>query len=1215
MKRQLSLWLLLVVSTGVSVTAAHAQTNPYDAEQRRLGHEVDVAIGSPHGLLPAIEMVRAYGLASPEVTAGELQRLVAARGLAETRRSYLRWLAARVALRRGDRDGARRSVSELGFVTDFAVVGPFDNEGKTGFDEVYGPEEQRSQEFQPGMAFDGKEREVAWRSYPGETSDLGYVDFDAIFRPRENVCGYAQTTVTSARAQSLALLVGAGGAIRVWWNGEPVYADAAYRQPDPERGAAVVQAQRGANRLLVKVCATDSTWGFYLRVADARGGIARGVTVRSAEMPLPAAAARPARRPTLRTTFDELEALAAAEDAPAAALEDLARFLAYTGADDPAERRARQLAARAADLEPTVKRLELASQLATQRGEAMRFVARAVELAPTDPEVVLLQASLRVTSLHPQDALPILEGRTFEGMYALRARSLRARVYEQIDLPHTALALLAANVTEQPNAHDLVRAQATLEDDLGHDDAAVALFTRAVALQWNDGESRRVLLGDALRRQETDAVVAQAEALHRIGADDGPTLRYLANVYEAIGRADDALAALAEAKALAPHDPESLVAEGRLLLRLGRNDEARLSLRAALDLRPQDADTRELLEQIAPSVRADEAYAASAETLLSRRTSDGGYPYTTLQDLTVNTVYANGLGSSFRQIAAQVHDDEGARQFRTYAVQFDPGSQRVEIRLARVTRANGEVLEALQTFEQPLGEPWYRIYYDTRALVVEFPALEPGDTVELRWRVDDVSHRNLFADYYGDLRVLAESHPVQHLEYVLITPPSREFFFNEPGLAGLSHTRTEANGSRVDRFVADAVPAVRTESNMPGPTEVFPYLHVSTYRDWRDVGRWYWGLIQDQLRPDEELRRTVRDLVRGAPDEATKVRRIHDWVVDHTRYVGLEFGIHGFKPYRVTDIVHRGFGDCKDKASLLYAMLTEAGVPAHIVLLRTRRNGGLGDSPASLAVFDHAIAYVPSMNLYLDGTAEHSGTTELPAMDQGVTVLHVWPEGAELRRTPVQPASANRRERVLEADLASDGSAQISVREQVTGTDAAGIRSTYQAEGTRTERFERQLRGLFPGLHLVSQEFEDLADLEVPVRYQYRAEVPQMAQRDGDRLRVAMTTLGDLLRAIAPTASRQYPLELGTQASYSEDRRIRAPQGLHVVQAPESGVAESPFGLLRLTVEREADSIRVKTEFELRTDRVSPSDYPAFRAWVEEADRLLRQRITFGGDQ
>ena len=110
-------------------------------------------------------------------------------------------------------------------------------------------------------------------------------------------------------------------------------------------------------------------------------------------------------------------------------------------------------------------------------------------------------------------------------------------------------------------------------------------------------------------------------------------------------------------------------------------------------------------------------------------------------------------------------------------------------------------------------------------------------------------------------------------------------------------------------------------------------------------------------------------------DERAKINAVYKYVVDKTRYVALEFGIHGYKPYRCSQIFARGFGDCKDKATLIVSMLRELGIGAEMVLVRTGMRGDIKDKPASLAVFDHAIAYVPSQKLFLDGTAEHSNTT------------------------------------------------------------------------------------------------------------------------------------------------------------------------------------------------------------------------------------------------
>ena len=194
--------------------------------------------------------------------------------------------------------------------------------------------------------------------------------------------------------------------------------------------------------------------------------------------------------------------------------------------------------------------------------------------------------------------------------------------------------------------------------------------------------------------------------------------------------------------------------------------------------------------------------------------------------------------------------------------------------------------------------------------------------------------------------------------------------------------------------------------------------------------------------------------------------------------------------------------------------------------------------------------------------------------------------------------------------MAQDGSGTVRAQETVIGGGAPGYRSTYQAEGTRSDRLERSLRGLFPGLHLESQSFEGLETLEAPVRYRYEAEVPQLAQRDGSRLRMAPSVLEDLTRSMARASRRRYTLDLGSTSSYVEERTIQLPAGMQATDVPAGGTAESPFGKLSLTVERSGRQVQTRTEFEIRRDRVTPEEYPAFRRWVQEADQILRQRIT-----
>ena len=66
---------------------------------------------------------------------------------------------------------------------------------------------------------------------------------------------------------------------------------------------------------------------------------------------------------------------------------------------------------------------------------------------------------------------------------------------------------------------------------------------------------------------------------------------------------------------------------------------------------------------------------------------------------------------------------------------------------------------------------------------------------------------------------------------------------------------------------------------------------------------------------------------------------------------------------------------------------------------------------------------------------------------------------------------------------------------------------------------------------------------------------------------------------------------------------------------PAGGEVSSPFGRLKLAFQKSGDTVTARTEFSVRATASSPSEYPAFRRWVEAADQLLKQRIGLRKDE
>ncbi len=797
-------------------------------------------------------------------------------------------------------------------------------------------------------------------------------------------------------------------------------------------------------------------------------------------------------------------------------------------------------------------------------------------------------------------------------------------------LPLVALARVEA-LSEATRAVPRVRRQwARLLDAAGRTRDADRTLDELAVVRRHDVELVHELATRARNRGDARAFVARLSEAAALRPDLPSISIDLARALEGAGEGARALEVLDSLAGRLPDDAGVLAHLGKLLHRQGRRDEALARLHAALVLRPRDPELRRYVERAerppgdadAPGEDLARRYAADARAVIeesARKPTTAPGDAVVLLDRRVVRVHPNGLAQTFAQRIVAVRTEHGAEDNKEFDVRYTPGSEDVEIRQARVYRPSGgtgpvEVLEAAERDDVDLSEPWYGLYYDNRAEVVRFDGLRAGDVLEVQYVVEDVSAENQMADYFGDLQTIGETVPVRRWEYTLLAPASRPIYSNTPRVPGLARTVTDKGDERVYAFAARDVAAIDAEPAMPGLAEIAPYLHVSTYASWDEVGAWYWRLVEEQLAPDDELRRAARAVVTPKDDDRARVRAIHDLVVTGTRYVGLEFGIHGFKPYKVTQVLARRFGDCKDKASLLVAMLREVGVDADLVLLRTRRGGVIDREPASLAAFDHAIAYVPKLDLYLDGTAEFSGVTELPNQDQGVMVLRVGPRGTRLTQTPVLPSSDNRVERRWRVDVAAGGDARIDEDLRIRGQAAADWREHYQTPGERRERYGRVWEERNPGARLVSLEMPGIEDREAPVVVRSVANVTRLgvAADAGLTLPIAVRE-ADFSRTYARLGTRKQDLVIAYPWQHDEEIVYRLPAGWTLRSGAAKKEIGGPFG--RLTVEVTAESggvVRVHTFLDVTRFRIPPDEYAAFRAFLGEIDSAFAERIAVG---
>lgn len=1147
--------------------------------------------------------------------------------LAAPARTYAGLLAAYGKRRRGDLPGSRASIASLGFIDKWLILGPFDNEGKSGLLREELPERERRDAFE-NKAYPGKERAVRYRPLPPVFNN-GWVDFSSLLRPQENICAFATTYVTALpktpSPRQVSLYAGSSGALRVYWNGEEVLRDEKYRALDADRFATTVTLKAGWNRILVKVCGDEDAPIFSLRIGKPDGSPDLALSVDadgahgSEALPEPQVkGAKAPRALEMRGPIPDFEKRIVGKDA--ASLEAYARYLQMTQSDDPAEHRARDLATKAAEKTPTIPRLLLAGELAENRNQRGAWIEKAEKLltpATSKDEriaVLLARGSHARGGPNWRDGIPYYDRVLALDPDNLPATLTRVELYGEAGLRETALTVVEHALMRHPRSVSLLREYTTQLRGAGRIREAGEAMDRYAQLRMDDPSFVRTNLELALARRDEPEVLRWAERLVALAPDSAQSLVTAARAHISLGRRAEGIALYKRALELATDDTDTMRALAEVYAVGGNKDEQLRLLNRVLELKPQDKDVREYLAHATTAKpKADEGYAISKDTFLAwRNRPSDGQARRTLVDLQVTSVFANGLASRFHQVVFQPMTDAAAAEGREYAFGYEADAQTVQLRGARIYRKTGQVEEATEMGETDSDDPGMAMYSSSRVAYVHFPRLFPGDVVEVLYRIEDVAERNVFADYFGEVRYLQGRDAIFHADYVLITPKTRQLFTNKPNLANLKSSVTEKGDERIYRYTATDVPSLQGEPLQPPGSELFAHVHVSTYKSWDDMARWYWGLVKDQFVADDEVRRRALEITKGLTTDAAKVRAVYGFVVQKTRYVALEFGIHGYKPYRCAQIFARGFGDCKDKATLIVTMLKELGIPATIVIVRTRHKGDFESEPASLAPFDHAIAYVPSLNLYLDGTAEYTGSTELPQMDRGALAVQVNEGKPKLVHLPDPPASESVLSLRTEATLGDGGSAAIDWTARVTGVHAAGFRQRYHAASAQKTRITEDLSAAIPGFDPDAVDTGDLENIEEPVKLHTRGKAKSFARKDGDRYSVPVGPKDHFVRDYAALGTRKRDLWLPARTTTDDEWIVKLPAGAKVLEAPKAASGQSPYGAYTVTVENNGGSLRVRTHVAFDKTRISAAEYPAFRTYCEEVDRALGQRLVYG---
>lgn len=608
-----------------------------------------------------------------------------------------------------------------------------------------------------------------------------------------------------------------------------------------------------------------------------------------------------------------------------------------------------------------------------------------------------------------------------------------------------------------------------------------------------------------------------------------------------------------------------------------------------------------------------------------------------LLDEQVTTINQNGEIKTRYRVGYKILRPEG-RERGTVVVYFD-NETRLTYLKAWTIPSGGHEYEVKEKEAVEASFPGGGILYqDTHFKILTIPAAEPGNVIGYEYE----QKRRPYV--LQDIWRFQDDIPVRRARFELNLPEGWEFdsfWLNHP----VEKPRSMGGNQWV--WELSDLPAVESQPAMPAWRAVAGRMAVTYFSrrgdakgsrqaSWAEIGRWYNQLADGRRQMTPEIEQKVKEVTATAQTPLEKIAALGAFAQRDIRYVAIEIGIGGFQPHAAQDIFANRYGDCKDKATLLSAMLHASGIESYYVLVNTSRGVVERDFPTALT-FNHAILAirlpedVPTTTLYavsedsklgrllfFDPTDPLTKLGYLPATEQKNYGLVVTEGGGELVEMPLLPPTLNRLIRSAKLQLSPTGDLSGDVEEIRWGVpDVARRAQLLAAPETEQQKTLENFLGNFLGsLVLQGSRVGNLENYSQNLILDYRFLAKDYAKRAGNLLLIRPRVLGEKALDLndSKEKERKYPVEFYSTSLDTDMFDIVLPPGYEVEELPPPVEIKSPFGEYRSKVDVAGNVLHYRRNFEIRSVLVPTSRVDELKAFFrqidadERASAVLKQR-------
>jgi hypothetical protein len=530
-----------------------------------------------------------------------------------------------------------------------------------------------------------------------------------------------------------------------------------------------------------------------------------------------------------------------------------------------------------------------------------------------------------------------------------------------------------------------------------------------------------------------------------------------------------------------------------------------------------------------------------------------------LLDETILTVGADGKAIEHHRHVVKILRPKG-REDAVIVVPYDKDSKIQSLHVWSVGPDGHEYAMKDNEIED-MGYPGGGNFYeDDRYKVAKAPGRDPGGVVayEYEQRARPYVHEATWY-FQDDIPHLTQSFTLElPAGYTYQTTWAHH---DEAKAVELEHQRFRWEMNATPAIDLDRVPMHPSFAALAGRMSVHyaPAGATSTpLGTWQEIGVWYDGISRDRLIANPEIAAKAAELTVGKTDFYDKAEAIGEFVQKQVRYFVIEMGIGGWQPHPAADIFHNRYGDCKDKATVLSAMLSSVGIHSALMLVDTRR--GVID-PASPSMFgDHMIGAIEIPKGYESPKLRSVITTKSgrrylifdPTWEKTAFVL-LEGKDTEIEQLPLLSPDLNKVQRTASFQLQPDGTLKGSIVEKRFGDVSETGREVYGLGDAKEQKdyLDHRLSNDFVSFSVSGFKVENVDALNKDLTTSFNLSAERFGRPTGSLLMLRPRVMGSEGPTLGERKVRKVPIDLRETMTAHDDFSIELPAGYTVDEVPD----------------------------------------------------------------